>query len=336
MSRSRSGRGVGGASVVMAALSILAMADPSVRAAEPPAVDALDAVAQRHGLERVDDAPGRQAAAALLSPFAAIGGDVVAIDATMRRAEAGATLWLVDYRSRAQGPRLAQGRRNTIDLPRLAIVVELAQPPGWPAFRQSAAAPAPPVLPAAWHPRLAAMGEYRMGIEGRVVAFFSQVQSAALLHLTESTTSPEFHPNLRNSALGVDVQRALDVVGALPRAPKLARFMRIDGVTPDLPVTDRAPLDRMRATAAQAQADTRRAADEAVRSMAEAGAELRRRSEADRERFRQRIAEATAKTRGNAAARAASPAEATTGEGAAAGESAPDRAATPVGDPGDR
>lgn len=318
----------------VAVLSMLAFGSAPLASAEAPAGDPLEGVVQRHGLERVDDAPGLQAAAALMSPFVAISGEGVEVDTVLRRSGAGATLWLIDYRARTRGPRIVQGRRTTIDLPRLAIVVELAAPPGWPAFRQATATSAPPGLPAAWHPRLAAMSEYRMGIEGRVVAFFSQVQSATMVHLAESTTSPEFHPNLRNSALGVDVQRALDVFGALPRAPQLARFLRIDGAEPDLPETDRAPLDRMRATTAQAQADVRRASEQAVQSSAEAGAESRRRSDADAERFRQRIAEAQAKMRSSR--KAVTPAAQSTeaaGSDAGASTGAADEAAD-AGKPG--
>ena len=323
---------------VVAVLSVLAFGSAPSAGAEAPAVDPLQVVVQRHGLERVDDAAGLQAAAALMSPFVAISGDGVEVDTVLRRSDAGVTLWLIDYRARMRGSRIVQGRRTTIDVPRLAIVVELAAAPGWPGFRQSTPTSAPPGLPAAWHPRLAAMSEYRMGIEGRVVAFFSQVQSATLVHLAESTTSPEFHPNLRNSALGVDVQRALDLVGALPAAPRLARFMRIDGARPDLPETDRAPLERMRATTAQAQADVRRAGDEAVRSSADAGAESRRRAEADRERFRQRIAEAQAKMRSgrNAAAPGQQPARPSSDEGAAPAESPPTGTGEPGGHPGDQ
>lgn len=288
--------------------SVFAGGPLAVHAAQPTTVDALDAVAERHGLQRVVDAPGRQDAAALMAPFVAISGEVVELDAVMRRAEPGATLWLIDYRSRAPGPRVVQGRRTTIDVPLLAIIVALETPRDWPAFRQSAATPAPADLPADWRPRLAAMTEYRMGIEGRVVGFFSQRRSAALVQIAESTTSPEFHPNLRNSALGVDVQRALDLVAALPEAPRLARFMRIEGADPDLPEPDRAPLQRMRATMEQAKADNQRAAEQALQSMAEAGEASRRRAEADRERFRQRMAEITArsKARGKAAQQSSS------------------------------
>jgi hypothetical protein len=280
-----------------AALSFFAIKHTPQAPADSPAADALDAVAERHGLERVIDEPGRRAAAALLSPFAAISGEVVAIDAVMRRTDGVATLWLVDYRGRALGLRGAQGQRHMTDVPLLAVVIELDHAPDWPAFRQSAATPAPPYLPAPWHARLAAMSQYRMGVEGKVVAFFSQLESAALIYLAESTTSPEFHPGLRNSALAVDVQRALDLVAALPESPPIARFMRIDGARPDLPTTDRAPLERMHADIAERQTETRRVAEEAQRSMREAGEAFRRRAEADNERFRQHIAESSERLR---------------------------------------
>lgn len=299
----------GAVALVAAVLSVLGSGPASLHAAEPPAVDPLDAVAERNGLERVRDDAGLQAATTLLQPYTAISGDVVRVDAVMRRIEPGATLWLVDYRSRAQGPRLNQGRRTSIDVPLLAIVLELDRARDWESYRQSADTPVPPGLPEPWHRRLAAMSEYRMGIEGNTVAFFSQLQSSALVHIAETGTSPEFKPGLRNSALRLDVQRALDIVAAMPDGPRLARFMRIDGAKPDLPSPDRAPLDRMNATMAEARAESHEAGREAVRAMSEAGEESRRRAEADRERFRPRMAELTSGTRAGRDGTAAAPAE---------------------------
>jgi hypothetical protein len=120
--------------------------------------------------------------------------------------------------------------------------------------------------------------------------------------------SAEFHPGLFNSAMRLDVQRALDIVNGLEgEQPRLARFYQIDVPKLDieLPATEgitrgmeetRATLQKeLEALRAERQMQSARRREESAARRAEAREALQERLAASREKARQRLKAATEK-----------------------------------------
>lgn len=273
-----------------------------VRADEPPeAVRRAEAI-ETLSLEEVRDVAALEHLSAAIQPFAPLFGEVRQIDAVLRQQQASATLWLVEFRSRHRDAALDRGLSYTgVDAPRMMLLVELATDPGWQPFIQASADAMPAELPPAWHARLARMAPYRMGIHQGRVAFVSQLEGSALVQSIEARTSPEFHPGLLNSALRVEVQQALDIVSALPGAPGLERFYRID-VDVRLPEIDRSALVRAQAQRQATQIKLDAELSELRQRMAEQRAEFRQRNQENLERFRERSKASQARVQAGTAA----------------------------------
>lgn len=287
--------------VIVLGLAILAYDRWVVRSDEAAPEVRREQVAGELALEIVEDDRGLARAAVLLEPFGEIAHAVDGVEVAMRQVRSDLTLWLIEFTSRERTLIGRPGFQPRVTVPRLAIVAVFDQDPGWASHRQTAVDDAPPELPGDWHPRLAAMTDFRMGIEGPVVAFVSRIEGSALVQAVEARTSPEFHAGLLNSALRVDVQRALDIIGAMPGAPHIDRFYRID-VDVKLPAIDRSPLDRaaaQRNEAIDAMRSRMKEIDigmekerEALRErMAEQREEMRERMAQQREQMRERSAE---------------------------------------------
>lgn len=260
-----------------------------VRGDQPSEVQRRAEVIEALSLEEVRDPAALEALADSLQPFTPLIGRLTRVEAVLRQPQPHATLWLVAYQSRQRDAALDRGVSYTgVDAPRLLLLIELAQDPGWQPFMQTATDEVPAELPPSWHARLAAMAPYRMAIDRGRVAFVSQLQGSALVQSIQARTSPEFHPGLLNSALRVEVQQALDIVSALPGAPPLERFYRID-VDVDLPPVDRSALDRAaeQRHSIQAKLDAERA--ELRTRMAEQQEAFRQRNEENLARFRERM-----------------------------------------------
>ncbi len=71
------------------------------------------------------------------------------------------------------------------------------------------------------------------------VLFASQLETWALMQASNQSVSSEFHAGLLNSALRIDVQRALDIVSLLDAdLPTLSRFYTIDVPDVDIDIPD--------------------------------------------------------------------------------------------------
>ncbi|MCP5181864.1 MAG: hypothetical protein H6993_16370 [Pseudomonadales bacterium] len=280
--------------ILVAGLGLLAIDRWIVRAGAPDEASQREAVLRELALEPVRDQATLARMPAQLEAFVPLLGQVTRIDDVLRQQQAEATLYLVAFRSRQRDAGLDRALSRTgVDAPRLLLLIELREPPGWNAFLQTEAATAPAELPDAWHERLARLEDYRMGISGNFVVFVSRLSGSALMATIEANTSPEFHPGLLNSALRVDVQQALDIVGAMPGAPVLERFYRIPGVEVNLPAVNREPLERQREAqrARQRELEAERAAMRA--RMQEQQSAFRQRNEENLTRFRERTRQAT-------------------------------------------
>ena len=232
--------------VIAVGCSILAIDRWFVRGDEPPPEHQLAAVIDDLELEVVQDQFGLRRLTSGLAPFESLLGKISGIDVVLRRSEAAGSLWLVQFRSRQRSALLDRMVSPTgVETPRFLILVELANDPGWPAFLQQAPSDVPDVLPEDWHARLASLQPYRMGIHAQWVAFVAQVSGPSLLQSMQSHTSAEFHPGLLSSAMRIDVQQALDIVGAMHGAPVFEPFYLARGIESNLPQTDTSALQRM-------------------------------------------------------------------------------------------
>lgn len=273
--------------IIVIGLAILAIDRWIVRAGEPEPEQQRQALASEQGLLPVEDSATQAALQQRLQAFAELTGEVGEIQHAYRQSQPQAELWLVEFASSQRSLLQTTVRPRHIEVTRLAILIELHDDPGWPRFVPSDEQPAPPQLPADYTQRLLAMDDYQMAIEGRWVAFVSTAAFEPLLQAIQANQSSEFHPGLLNSALRIDVQRALDITAAMPGAPQLARFYHIDvAVQIDTPsvsaFSEKLRADRERIAAEQAAAREQFRAD-----MERDRAEFRRRNEENMARFRQ-------------------------------------------------
>lgn len=283
--------------IIIIGLAILAIDRWIVRAGEPEPEQQRQALATEHGLEAVEDAAIKAALQQRLQAFGELTGEVGDIQHAFRQAQPQAELWLVEFASSQRSLLQTSVRARYVEVTRLAILIELHEGVGWPRFVATEEQPAPPQLPADYAQRLAAMDDYQMAVDGRWVAFISTAAFEPLLQVIEANQSSEFHPGLLNSALRIDVQRALDITAALPGAPPLARFYDIDvDVQIDTPsvsaFSEKMRADRERIAAEQAAAREQFRAD-----MERQRAEFRQRNEENLARFRQRNEENLARAR---------------------------------------
>ncbi|MGE4069552.1 MAG: hypothetical protein AB7E72_00075 [Lysobacterales bacterium] len=286
--------------VIVVGLIILAIDRWIVRADEPGREEQLAQVIEQNALQPITGQDELDSLQDKLRAFEAVTGQVQKINTALLRQEAAGRLWLIEYQSRERSLIGANAPMARVDVPLFAILIEFGADPGWPPFVQKRAGDVPEILPAEFAQRLLGMDDYRLAMQGRLVVFASQLQTAALMQSIQSNTSPEFHPGLLNSALRVDVQSAIDIVNALPGSPQLARFYEIEGIEVKLPQVDGSALsERLRADQERIRTEQRAASEELARQFERDRAEFRRRNEELRQEFRQRIDAANEKLRGS-------------------------------------
>ncbi len=289
--------------VIAIGLIILAIDRWIVRADEPGREQQLSQIIEQNALQQITRQAELDSLQDKLQAFEAVTGRVQRVNTALLREEAAARLWLIEYQSRERSLIGANAPMARVDVPLFAILIEFRNDPGWPPFVQEQAGDAPESLPAEFAQRLLRMNDYRLAMQGRLVVFASQLQTAALMQSIQSNTSPEFHPGLLNSAMRVDVQAAIDIVNALPGSPRLARFYEIEGIEVQLPKVDGSALsERLRADSQRLQAEQRAASKELARQFERDRAEFRRRNEELRRQFRERMEAANEKLRSSAAA----------------------------------
>jgi hypothetical protein len=181
------------------------------------------------------------------------------------------------------------------------ILIAYETAPEWPAWMGDGDPPRPPFT-APLTRRLAAMDEYRMGLSGRYAFFTSGLETWSLAQAIQRSVSAEFHPGLLNSALRLDVQRALDVVNELEGdRPQLARFYEIDVAELDIELPSTQGITRgmeearttlqkeLDALRAEREAQAARLREESAARMAEARKAMQESLAASRENARQRL-----------------------------------------------
>ena len=311
--------------IIVVGLGILAVDRWIVRRGEVPVSEQRTQLASELSLEVIADADQLAQWQARLAGWSVLTGDVSEVEQVLRQRQAHADLWLVEFRSSERSILQTSVRPRHMAVQRLAIVLELQQAPGWPAFEQTDAAQAPPLLPAEYAQRLGRMSEYRMLIDGPWVAFISQPAGEPLLQIVQSDTSADFHPGLLNSALRIDVQRGLDIVAAMPGAPELERFYRLDGIEVQIDTPSVSQLSAtLQAQREQTAAQVRAASEQAVADFQRQSAEIRRRQQENLARFRERNARNLERFR--------DPSATTDGSDAAAADAASSESAADGGD----
>ena len=211
--------------VVIGIGSLILAVDRFVIRGDEPSIEQqrADVVAEL-GLEVIRDRESLTRLESMLRALEPLKGRVTRIDAVLRHQQLAASVWLVEFQSRHASRQDRMISRQGVEVPHFLILIELSKDPGWPGFLQLDPAEFPGSLPADWHSRLAGFQPYRIGIESSRIAFVSQIEGSALVEAIGAADRPEFYPGLLSSALRIEVQQALDIVGAMPGAPKLGRF----------------------------------------------------------------------------------------------------------------
>ena len=292
----------GCAVIMMIGVAILAIDRWVVRKDEPSTEQQLATLEDDLGLVQRDDPASKSALRGALAAFEPLTGSIEALGPILTRDEDGARLWLFEYTVRELA-LYRPGKTNlNIEVRHFGILIAYPTAPGWPAWMGDGDPPRPPFT-APLAVRLAAMDEYRMGLSGRYAFFTSGLETGALAQAIQRSVSAEFHPGLLNSALRVDVQRALDVLNELEGGqPQLARFYKIDVPKLDieLPSTEgitrgmeeaRTTLQKeLEALRVEREAQAARLREESAARMAEARKAMQERLAASRERARLKAA----------------------------------------------
>lgn len=240
-------------SVIVIGLAILAVDRYFVRGDQPSPASKLVEVASTLQMQIVEDPGQLLALTGLLQEHSELAGRAPSVDAAMQRRFEGATLTAIDFSSQAEGVYGAQGTRHDVAVGRLAIVIQLdsATLPDWTSM-SAEPAPAPPFTDEALG-KFATMDEFEMASSDRNLIFISRSEGWALMRAAERSTSAEFQPGLLNSALRIDLQRAINVLNAMQlELAELPPIYRIEvdpqiQVNLDTGISER--LDKVRADA---------------------------------------------------------------------------------------
>lgn len=227
------------ACIIIVGLVILAIDKFVVRRGEPSQEQRLEQLTDDLALaNHSDDETVRQRLQAILTQHEDITGRGIEVHTILNRADAGAQLWLVEFSSREFALYRGKGQTSQVDVRRLAIVIEFAESTDLLSWSQESAE-APSILSAEARQRLQRMDDFRMAMAHSHVLFASQLETLALLQATNQSVSSEFHAGLLNSALRIDVQRALDIVNLLDAdLPTQSRFYSIDVPTLEIDMPD--------------------------------------------------------------------------------------------------
>lgn len=224
--------------IIAIGLIILGIDRFIVRRGEPSAEERLDALVEELDVVLREDAEAADQVRRLLAPFEEMAGNPTDIGPILYRQDEGGDLWVFEYRLRKMF-LYRLGRPNVdVDVPLLGILMELPPSAALPAWRSTSGEPPPtPPFSAPALARLAAVEDLDLAMDGRVVFFTSRLETWALQQAMNQRISAEFHPGLLNSALRVDVQRAIDVVNLLETGlPAMARFYELDIPKPSIEV----------------------------------------------------------------------------------------------------
>jgi hypothetical protein len=197
----------------------------------------LEALAATHSMTIDRDPATADRLRAHVERFPRVGGRPGTIGPILSRRSAAGTLHVFEYTRSGVAMPGPQGRLVRAAPTMLGIVMEVEGARPLPAWQQDEAKPPAPPHTEASLARLARIEDLRMATAGGVVLFASQRDRFVLKQLTEQSTSAEFHPGLFNSALPIDVQRALDVVAAMDFGQRPFERFSTPAVRTNLPPT---------------------------------------------------------------------------------------------------
>jgi hypothetical protein len=223
-----------GCAVIIAMGSAILLIDRLfIREPALPVSQSLPPIAEGLGMSLDVDAADRTLLLEVLNAMPGIAGEVVSIEAVMRRGDADHRLWVFEFKAREvvmiSPNRFTPLQQHSAGITRLGIVLELsgASLPAWQQT-QPEPPPAPPWTTEA-DGRHGAIEDLLFGFSGSYVVALARPDRFPLGEMVARNTSPEFHPGLLNSALAIDVQRVLDVVNRMQTgAPELARVYQLD------------------------------------------------------------------------------------------------------------
>jgi hypothetical protein len=230
--------------VIFVCLIILGIDKYIVRRHEPSTEEQLDRLTEELALEPRDDEASVEELRGLLSAFEEEIGRPNEIGPVLTRTDDAGVLWIFEYKVNQRFLYRPRTTDLSVDMPLLGILMELPRSvalPGWNSDGETAP-PQPPFTNEAVE-RLAAIDDLDMSMTGRLVFFTSRVKTWALKQAIDARVSAEFHPGLLNSALRIEVQRAINVVNRLDAGlPQIAQFYQIDVPKPDIEIPSTAGI----------------------------------------------------------------------------------------------
>jgi hypothetical protein len=226
----------GRASLLAFALALCVATGPALAADEE--ARRLEALAATHSMTIDRDPATAARLRAHVERFPQVGGRAGTLGPILSRRGAAGMLHVFEYTRSGISMPGPQGRLLRAAPTMLGIVMEIDGARPLPSWQQGEAqAPVPPHTEASLA-RLNRIEDLRMASAGAVILFASQRDVFVLKQITDQSTSKEFHPGLFNSALPIDVQRALDVVAAMDFGQRpFERFAVLPPVRTDLPAT---------------------------------------------------------------------------------------------------
>ncbi|MCB1607567.1 MAG: hypothetical protein KDI71_11380 [Xanthomonadales bacterium] len=217
--------------IIVVGLAILAFDRYYVRRDQPSEGEQLARLSEEHQLDQ--QSPRGEQAARILELLRAhhdITGNPQQINTLLSRSEGASTLRLIEFDTREFALYRGNGQTSRVNVALVAVLIEFDADAGLPDWNQ-ALNPDPPQPPfgAEALARLRAMDDYRMATGSHHALFVSQRQGPALIQAINQSVSADFHPGLLNSAMAIDVQRAVDIANLLEAPlPQVARFYQIE------------------------------------------------------------------------------------------------------------
>jgi len=293
--------------IIVVGLIILGIDKFIVRGDEPTEQQRVEQLSDDLSLDDLsNDEALKQRMTEILSSHQDITGRGIEVSKVLGRNDEAARLWLVEFSSREFALYRSGGLSSNVDITRLAIVMEFGQGAALPTWSQENSEASTPLNAEALE-RLQRMDDYRMAMGSNHVLFASQLETFALLQASNQSVSSEFHAGLLNSALQIDVQRAVDIVNLLDAdLPQVARFYTIDVPKPNITVPDASKISAgIDDIAKQMEQDRAAMREEWERQDAERKAQWEAAQVAIREKSEQRSAARKADNEQRSAARKA-------------------------------
>lgn len=220
------------------AFALCVASGPALAADDDDDARRLEALAATYSMTIDRDPATAARLRAHVERFPQVGGRAGTLGPILSRRGAAGTLHVFEYTRSGISMPGPQGRLLRAAPTMLGIVMEVDGARPLPSWQQGEAqAPVPPHTEASLA-RLNRIDDLRMASAGAVILFASQRDVFVLKQITDQSTSKEFHPGLFNSALPIDVQRALDVVAAMDFGQRpFERFAVLPPVRTNLPAT---------------------------------------------------------------------------------------------------